>query len=278
MARVVWRRTLGGWVGFTILFLYLPIGVVLAYSFNANPVNVSVWTGFTTEWFGRVLSNQQAIDAIITSLRIASANALIAMTLGTLAAVGLRFAPRRLRLAFDTLAYLTLVTPIVVLGISTLIAFVIAGIPRGELTILLVHVVFNSSIVFLIVRARLVGLSFIEEQAALDLGANRWSTFTQITLPRLAPAIVAGGLLAFTYSWDDYVIASFINGPATQTLPLYVFSQLRFGVSPEVNVLATITLAVTVATLALVVLILRRALPRGDLSAITPIAMERGES
>lgn len=273
----VWRRMLGGWVGLTIVFLYLPIAVVIGYSFNANPVNVSVWTGFTTEWFGSVFSNQQAIDAISTSLRIASVSALLAMILGTLAAIGLRFAPRALRLAFDTLAYLTLVTPIVVLGISTLIAFVIVGIPRGGLTILLIHVVFNSSIVFLIVRARLVGMSYQEEEAALDLGASRWSTLRQVTVPRLAPAILAGGLLAFTYSWDDYVIASFINGPATQTLPLYIFSQLRFGVSPEVNVLATITLLVTVVTLALVVLILKRAVPRGDLSRITPIAMKRGE-
>lgn len=277
MSGRVWRRFLGGWVGLTVVFLYLPIAVVIGYSFNANPVNVSVWTGFTTDWFGSVFSNQQAIDAILTSLRIASVNALLAMTLGTLAAIGLRFAPRVLRVAFDTLAYMTLVTPIVVLGISTLIAFVIAGIPRGSLTILLIHVVFNSSIVFLIVRARLVGMSYLEEEAALDLGANRWSTLRQVTVPRLAPAIVAGGLLAFTYSWDDYVIASFINGPATQTLPLYIFSQLRFGVSPEVNVLATITLLVTVVALALVVLILKRAVPRGDLSRITPIAMKQGE-
>lgn len=277
MSGRVWRRFLGGWVGLTVVFLYLPIAVVIGYSFNANPVNVSVWTGFTTDWFGSVFSNQQAIDAILTSLRIASVNALLAMTLGTLAAIGLRFAPRALRVAFDTLAYMTLVTPIVVLGISTLIAFVIAGIPRGSLTILLIHVVFNSSIVFLIVRARLVGMSYLEEEAALDLGANRWSTLRQVTVPRLAPAIVAGGLLAFTYSWDDYVIASFINGPATQTLPLYIFSQLRFGVSPEVNVLATITLLVTVVALALVVLILKRAVPRGDLSRITPIAMKQGE-
>lgn len=277
MSGRVWRRFLGGWVGLTVVFLYLPIAVVIGYSFNANPVNVSVWTGFTTDWFGSVFSNQQAIDAILTSLRIASVNALLAMTLGTLAAIGLRFAPRALRVAFDTLAYMTLVTPIVVLGISTLIAFVIAGIPRGSLTILLIHVVFNSSIVFLIVRARLVGMSYLEEEAALDLGANRWSTLRQVTVPRLAPAIVAGGLLAFTYSWDDYVIASFINGPATQTLPLFIFSQLRFGVSPEVNVLATITLLVTVVALALVVLILKRAVPRGDLSRITPIAMKQGE-
>lgn len=278
MARRIWRRTMGGWVVLTVMFLYVPIAVVIAYSFNANPSNVSVWTGFTTEWFSKVFANQQAIDAVLTSLRIASVNAIIAMTLGTLVAIGLRFAPRWLRLGFDTLAYLTLVTPIVVLGISTLIAFVIAGIPRGSLTILLVHVVFNSSIVFLIVRARLVGLSYSEEEASLDLGGNRWSTFAQVTAPRLAPAIVAGGLLAFTYSWDDYVIASFINGPTTRTLPLYVFSQLRFGVSPQVNVLATITLAVTVVALALVVLVLRRALPRGDLSRITPISMKQGEA
>jgi putrescine transport system permease protein len=275
---VAWRKALGGWVILTVLFLYVPIAVVVAYAFNANEDNVTVWAGFTTEWFGTVLADEQARGAVLTSLRIAAMNALIAMILGTLAAVGLRFAPRWLRLGFDTLAYLTLVTPVVVLGISTLIAFVIAGIPRGATTILLVHVVFNSSIVFLIVRARLVGLTHSEEEAAMDLGAHRWSTFAQVTVPRLAPAIMAGGLLAFTYSWDDYVIASFINGPETKTLPIYIFSQLRFGVSPEVNVLATITLAVTVLALLATLLVLRRALPRGDISQITPIAMERSES
>jgi putrescine transport system permease protein len=278
MRAVAWRKALGGWVILTVLFLYLPIAVVVAYAFNANADNVTVWSGFTTEWFGSVLADEQARGAVLTSLRIAVMNAVIAMILGTLAAVGLRFAPRWLRLGFDTLAYLTLVTPVVVLGISTLLAFVIAGIPRGPTTILLVHVVFNSSIVFLIVRARLVGLPHSEEEAAMDLGAHRWSTFAQVTVPRLAPAIVAGGLLAFTYSWDDYVIASFINGPETKTLPIYIFSQLRFGVSPEVNVLATITLAVTILSLLVVLLVLRRALPRGDMSQITPIAMERSES
>lgn len=278
MRQSLWRRFLGGWVILTVVFLYLPIAVVVGYGFNANEDNVAVWAGFTTRWFGSVLADEAVREALLTSLRIALANAVIAMILGTLAAVGLRHARRRVRLAFDTLAYLTLVTPGVVLGISTLLAFVIAGISRGSLTILVVHVVFNSSIVFLVVRARLVGLSVNEEEAALDLGANRWSAFAQVTVPRLAPAIVAGGLLAFTYSWDDYVIAGFVNGAQTKTLPIYIFSQLRFGVSPEVNVLATITLGVTLVVLAAVILIIRRMFPRDGLAQLTPIAMEKDEA
>jgi ABC-type spermidine/putrescine transport system permease subunit II len=253
-----WRRTLAAWVVLTVLFLYLPILVVVTYAFNANPGNVTVWTGFTTSWFGSAFDNPNVRAAIATSARIATVNAILAMVLGTLGAVGVRFAPRRLRLAFDTLAYLTLVTPVVVLGIASLVAFVIAGIGRGSHTILFVHVVFNSSIVFLVVRARLVGLSAAEEEAAMDLGAGRWATLVQITVPRLTPAIVAGGLLAFTYSWDDYIIASFVSGARTRTLPMHIFSQLRFGVSPEVNVLAATTLAVTLLGLTIAVLLLRR--------------------
>jgi len=260
----MWRKVLGGWVGVTLLFLYLPITVVVVYAFNANEGNVSVWKGFTTQWFASVLQNSSAQQAIATSAQIAAVNALFAMVLGTLGALAIRGAPRRVRVGFDVLAYLTLVTPVVVLGIATLISFVIAGIARGSLTILLVHVVFNSSIVFLVVRSRIIGLSVSEEEAAMDLGAHRFWTTMRVTIPRLRPAIVAGGLLAFTYSWDDYIIASFVSGAQTKTLPMYIFSQLRFGVSPEVNVLATMTLIVTIIGVAIALVILRNTFRTAD--------------
>lgn len=266
------------WLLLTLAFLYLPIAVVIIYSFNANETTVSQWAGFTTDWYATAFAGTGALEAMGTSLRIALVNALIAMLLGTMAAVGLRFAPRWLRVGFDTLAYLTLVTPVLVMGIASLVAFVIAGIPRGSFTILAIHVVFNSSIVMLIVRARLVGMPPSEEEAAMDLGAGRFGTFFQVTVPRLIPAILAGGLLAFTYSWDDYVIASFVSGAQTKTLPMYIWGQLRFGVSPEVNVLAVVTLAVTLLGLILVLFILRRIFGRSGIAQLTPIDMARDET
>lgn len=271
------RVALGSWVGLTLAFLYLPIAVVIVYAFNANETTVSNWTGFTTHWFASAFDGTKALESMGTSARIALINAVLAMTLGTLAAVSLRFAPRWLRIGFDTLAYLTLVTPVLVLGIASLVAFVIVGIPRGSFAILAIHVVFNASIVMLIVRARLVGLSPSEEEAAMDLGAGRLATFAQVTVPRLVPAILAGGMLAFTYSWDDYVVASFVSGAQTTTLPMYIFSQLRFGVSPEVNVLAVVTLAVTLLMIAIVLLLLRRSFGRSGLARLTPIEMSEDE-
>jgi ABC-type spermidine/putrescine transport system permease subunit II len=258
------RRLLASWTVLVLVFLYLPLGVVVAYSFNANPDQVVIWQGFTTRWFPDVLADPVIREALATSLRIALANALIAAFLGTLGAVGLRFAPRWLSALYDGLAFATLTTPVLVLGIASLLSFVLLTIPRGSATILLAHVVFNSSIVLLVVRARLAGLGHAEEEAAADLGAGRWRVFALVTLPRLLPAIVAGGLLAFTYSWDDYVVASFVGGARTTTLPLRIFGELRFGISPRLNALATITLAVTLIGLAIALALARRTLrPRG---------------
>lgn len=252
------RRVLAAWTSLTIVFLYLPLAVVVAYAFNANRRNVAIWTGFTTRWFGDVLRDPTITGALWTSLRIAVATSVLAMVLGTLAALGLRGAPGWLRAGVDSLAYLTLVTPVVVTGIASLVTFVLIGIPRGALTVLLAHSVFTSSIVLLIVRARLAGLDRAEEEAALDLGASVLGTLRQVTLPRLAPAIAAGGLLAFTYSWDDYVIASFVTGPETTTLPIRIFAELRFGVSPRLDALAAVTLVVTGAALTSAYVLLRR--------------------
>ena len=252
-------RALGGWTALLMVFLYLPLVVVVAYAFNANDKLVTVWTGFTTHWFGAVLQDGEILAALGRSFRIAAGNALLAMVLGTSGALGLRFAPRWLATAYDALAYLTLVTPVVVLGIASLLAFVLAGIPRGAITVMLAHVVFNSSIVLLTVRARMAGLPVAEEEAAADLGAGRWATLWQVTLPRLMPAVLAGGLLAFTFSWDDYVVASFVSGPETVTLPIRIFSQLRFGITPQLNALATITLLVSLLGVLAALLLARRA-------------------
>jgi len=251
-----------------LLFLYAPLAVVVAYAFNANPRNVTQWTGFTAGWFGTVLGDEEVLDAVWTSLVIAVPNAVLAALLGTAAALGLRRAPARLRALYDALAYLTLVTPVVVLGIAALVFFIAAGVPRSELTVLLTHVVFNSSIVMLVVRARAVSLGTEEEQAAYDLGATRWGVLRQVTLPRLAPAILAGALLAFTFSWDDYVIASFVAGPESVTLPIRIFSSLRFGLTPEINALATLLLLVNVVIVGLVALLLRRGSRRATLRAL----------
>lgn len=253
------RRGLQWWTMSLVAFLYAPLIVVAVYAFNDNRL-VTTWGGFTTRWFGDVLGDSEIIHSLVLSLQIAAGNALLAALLGTMGAVGLRYAPRWLATAYDALAYLTLVTPVVVLGIATLLAFVLAGLPRGAPAVAAAHVVFNSSIVLLIVRARLAGMSDAEEEAAADLGAGRWAVLTQVTLPRLLPAIVAGALLAFTFSFDDYVVASFVAGPETVTLPLRIFSQLRFGITPQLNALATITLIVSLVVLGLAVILGRRAL------------------
>jgi ABC-type spermidine/putrescine transport system permease subunit II len=164
----------------------------------------------------------------------------------------------RLRAPIDGLVYMTLVTPEIVFGISALIFFVQAGVPLGLETILIAHVVFNASVVALIVRARVVGMGEAYEEASYDLGAGPISTFRQVTLPRLAPAILAGGLLAFTFSFDDFITSFFVSGAGTTTLPLRIFSSLRFGISPIVNATAVMILVLTLAAVVIAYLVLRR--------------------
>ena len=267
---VLSRRLLGTWTGLLLIGLYTPLLVVVAYAFNANARVVTVWGGFTARWFGAVLRDSETLAAVETSFRIALTAAVLSVVLGTLGAVGMRRARRWLTATFDGLAYLTLVTPVIVLGIASLLSYVLVGIPRGATTVALTHTVFDASIVALIVRARMATFSADEEEAAADLGAGRWATFFQVTLLRLGPAIAAGGLLAFTFSWDDYVVASFVAGPETTTLPLFIYSQIRFGVSPQLNALATITMAVSLLGLLATALLLRRAVRDPRRTMLTP--------
>ena len=262
------RRILGGYSALVYVFLYAPIAVVVVFAFNGS-TRVLFWDGFSTKWFGSALHNPDITDALKNSFLIAGLNAVIACVLGTaLALAATRMRPL-LRVPLDTLSYMTLVTPEIVFGISALIFFVEAGsfmhLADGSLlgfwAILVAHVVFNTSVVALVVRARFVGMGKTFEEASFDLGAGPVSTFRQITLPRLAPAILAGGLLAFTFSFDDFITSFFVSDPDTQTLPLYIFAQLRFGVSPEVNATATMVLGVTLVAIVAAYLVLRRTEP-----------------
>src|SRR5687767_1911729 len=251
------RRAFGVYAGFVYAFLYLPIVVVVVLAFNSGR-QVLNWEGFSTKWFGEALSDPTITEPLKNSLVIGVSNALIACVLGTALALAM---PRMLpwvRVPVDGLVYMTLVTPEIVFGISALIFFVQAGVPLGLKTILIAHVVFNTSVVALIVRARFLGMGESLEEASYDLGAGPLSTFRQVTLPRLAPAILAGGLLAFTFSFDDFITSFFVSGAGTTTLPLRIFSSLRFGISPVVNAAAVMILALTLAAIVLAYLVLRR--------------------
>jgi len=251
------RRLLGGYATLVYAFLYAPIVVIVVLAFNKGR-QVLNWEGFSTKWFGAALRDSTITEPLRNSLEIAIGNALIACLLGTALALALPRVRPWVRAPIDAVVYMTLVTPEIVFGISALIFFVQAGIPLGAKTILAAHAVFNTSVVALIVRARYVGMGTDFEEASYDLGVGPVRTFAHVTLPRLAPAIFAGGLLAFTFSFDDFVTSFFVSGAGTTTLPLRIFSSLRFGVSPIVNATAVMILAFTLTAVVVAYVVLRR--------------------
>jgi putrescine transport system permease protein len=228
------------------LFLYLPIVLMIAFSFNESRL-VTVWGGFSTKWYGELLRNEQVLGAAWLSFKIAAMNATGATILGTLAGLALaRFGPFRGRPLLTGLAAAPLVMPEVITGLSLLLLFVameqLIGWPegRGITTITIAHMTFSMAFVTVVVQSRLATLDESLEEAAMDLGARPAKVFFLITLPIIRPAILAGWLLAFTLSWDDLVITSFVTGPGSSTLPVVIFSKMRLGVSPDINALATI--------------------------------------
>jgi ABC-type spermidine/putrescine transport system permease subunit II len=249
---------LGGYSALVYVFLFFPILIVVIYAFNSGS-NVASFAGVSTKWFGRALEDDTITSAIGRSLQIALASAIVATVFGTAAALALSRVSRRVRNPFDVLVFLTLVVPELVIAVSALIFFVNVGFELGLLTMFLAHTVFNASLVLLIVRARFVSMGTSLEEASRDLGASAAATFRQITLPRLAPAIVAGGLLAFTFSFDDIVISNFTAGAGNDTWPLRILAGIRFGLRPDLNAAATMMLAVTLLGLGGAALILRRA-------------------
>ena len=228
------------------LFLYLPIVLMVVFSFNESRL-VTVWGGFSTKWYGELFRNEQVLGAAWLSFKIAAMNATGATILGTLAGLALaRFGRFRGRPLLTGLATAPLVMPEVITGLSLLLLFVameqLVGWPegRGITTITIAHMTFSMAYVTVVVQSRLATLDESLEEAAMDLGARPAKVFFLITLPIILPAILAGWLLAFTLSWDDLVITSFVTGPGSSTLPVVIFSKMRLGVSPDINALATI--------------------------------------
>jgi putrescine transport system permease protein len=235
------------------LFLYLPIVLMIAFSFNESRL-VTVWGGFSTKWYGELMRNEQVLGAAWLSFKIAAMNATGATVLGTITGLALaRFGQFRGRPLLTGLATAPLVMPEVITGLSLLLLFVameqLVGWPegRGVTTITIAHMTFSMAYVTVVVQSRLATLDESLEEAAMDLGARPAKVFFLITMPIILPAICAGWLLAFTLSWDDLVITSFVTGPGSSTLPIVIFSKMRLGVSPDINALATI-LVLVVAT------------------------------
>lgn len=236
---------------FGFAFLYLPIVLLVVYSFNASRL-VTVWGGFSTQWYAALFRNEALMSAAWVTLRVGFVSATAATVLGTLAALALvRYGRFRGRALFTGMIYAPMVMPEVITGLSLLLFFVAIGLDRGFWTIVLAHITFTMCFVAVVVQSRLVTFDRVLEEAAMDLGATPLRTFFLVTLPLIAPAIVAGFLLAFTLSIDDLVIASFTAGPGATTLPMRIYSQVRLGLTPEINAASTILIAlVTIGVIA----------------------------
>lgn len=248
------------------LFLYVPIGIIVLFSFNAGR-HASELRGLSIQWYGKALSNPFVGDAFVTSLIVAFSVAILSSLMGTAAALALQRLRGTMRVLFDGLIYISVMIPGIVIGIATLVALVtvfdylnplLASIwPQGTkppklhmgyVSVIAAHTLFTMSIVIILVRARVSGMDRSLIEASMDLYATPWRTFYQVTLPQIYPAILAGFLLSFTFSFDDFIIAFFVAGPNT-TLPIYIFSSIRRGITPEVNAIGSMVLAVSLILL-----------------------------
>lgn len=235
---------LAGFAGVALFLLHLPVLVLMAFSFNRSRFSME-WSGFTLEWYARLLERGDILEALRASLFVALASTALATAFGTLIALALARHAFRGRRLYQGLLYLPIVTPEIVVGISLLVLFAAGGARLGLGTITIAHVAFNISFVAVVVLARLHGMGRDLEEAAMDLGADPLTTFFRVTLPQILPGVIAGALLAFTMSFDDFVITFFVAGVGSTTLPLLVYSMVRRGVEPTINAISTIILVVT---------------------------------
>jgi putrescine transport system permease protein len=227
-----------------LAFLYLPIVILVIYSFNASRL-VTVWGGWSMRWYVELINDRAMLDAAWVTLRIALLSATLATAIGTLAAIALvRMGRFRGRVLFSGMVYAPLVMPEVITGLSLLLLFVAADIDRGFWTITIAHTTLTACFVTVVVQSRLLSFDISLEEAAMDLGCPPLRTFLTVTLPLIAPALASGWMLAFTLSLDDLVIASFTTGPGATTLPIRIYSEVRLGVKPEINAICTIVIAV----------------------------------
>jgi spermidine/putrescine transport system permease protein len=248
---------LGAWGIAFLAVLYLPIALVLAYSFNRNVVNMMVWEGFTLDWYRSIFglatrlaedasyvhSTEGLVHAARNSVVVALAATAVSTVVGTATALAMARHRFRLRPLYQALLVMPMVMPDIVLGVALLVFFVGAGMTLGLGTIVMGHCVFLASYVFVVVSARLAGMGADLEEASADLGAGPWTTFRRVTLPQVAPGVAGGALLAFIISMDDLVITYFIAGVESTTLPVFIYGMLRRGMKPEINAIAMLLLA-----------------------------------
>ncbi|MDJ0748367.1 MAG: ABC transporter permease subunit [Woeseiaceae bacterium] len=257
-------------LAFGYAFLYVPLALVIVYSFNDSAI-ATVWGGFSVRWYAELFRNDQALEALFLSLRIAFTSATLAMLLGTMAGLALaRFRRFKGRTLFSGMITSPMVMPEVITGLSLLLLFVtlqqLTGWPgqRGFTTIAIAHTTFSMAYVAIIVQSRLMSMDESLEEAAMDLGGHPLRVVFDITLPLIAPAMIAGWLLAFTLSLDDLVIASFVSGPGASTLPMYIFSKVKLGISPDINALATLIILFISVGVLIAWMVARRRTSTGD--------------
>jgi putrescine transport system permease protein len=250
-----------------LAFLYLPIVVLVIYSFNASRL-VAVWGGWSLRWYDEFFHDEAMIAAAWMSLRVAAASASLATLLGTLAAVALSRGERfRGRALFSGMLYAPLVMPEVITGLSLLLLFVAVNAERGFVTVTIAHTTLTLCFVAVVVQSRLGSLDRSLEEAAMDLGCDPVSAFIAVTLPLMVPAIAAGWMLAFTLSLDDLVIASFTTGPGSLTLPIRIYSEVRLGVKPEINAICTLVIAAIAVVIVAASLVAKLSGARGESAA-----------
>jgi putrescine transport system permease protein len=250
-----------------LAFLYLPIVILVIYSFNASRL-VTVWGGWSLRWYTEFFHDRAMLDAAWMSFRVAAASATLATLLGTLAAIALSRAERfRGRTLFSAMLYAPLVMPEVITGLSLLLLFVAVNAERGFWTVTIAHTTLTMCFVTVVVQSRLGALDRSLEEAAMDLGCNPARAFVAVTLPLIAPAIAAGWMLAFTLSLDDLVIASFTTGPGSATLPIRIYSEVRLGVKPEINAICTLVIALIAVVIIVASLASKLTSARGESAA-----------
>ncbi len=256
--------------GLLYLFLYAPIAVVVVYSFNAAK-HGGPWRGFTTQWYTGLLDSPDKLDAVKNTFFLAIVSTLFATLLGTLLGFGLqryRFPGKKL---FSFLMYIPVVIPDIVMAVAMLMFYAVVRdafglFQLGMTTMIVSHVTFQIPFVAIVVRSRLVGMDPAVEEAAHDLGATSWQTFWHVTFPRIVPAIIAGGMLAFTLSLDDFVVSFFTTGPGATTLPILIYSSVKRGITPDINALSTLIVLVSIVGTLVVTLLERPRQPQGESS------------
>ncbi|NMO97169.1 ABC transporter permease [Paenibacillus lemnae] len=240
-----------------MVFIYLPILMIVIFSFNNTRLSGN-WEGFTLDWYVSLFSNRYVMEALGNSLTVALVSTVVSTVLGTLAALSIRKWSRKGRAGLNGLLYLPVIIPDIIMGLSLLVLFSQMKIDPGKMTIIIAHITFSLSYVYVVVSARLANMGRQLEEAALDLGASRWQTFRHVTLPQISPGIIAGALIAFTLSLDDFMISFFVAGPSSTTLPIYIYGQVKRGVSPEINALCTLLIIVSVILILLAQYVLNR--------------------